>query len=210
VHIRHTHGAGWDVSLANGETLSAELLCIALPALPAGALVQNVSVPLATQISAIPYASSATVNLAFRRADITHPLNGMGFVVPATENLSLIGCSFSSVKFEGRSPTEHVLLRAFIGEPKSKNSESELIELCQTDLTPILGIKSDPQFVVVSKHPQAMAQYQVGHQEVVSSVERLAGELPGFAVAGNGYHGVGIPDCIRSGEAAAISLLDAL
>ena len=209
-HIQHTHGVGWRVSLANGETLNAELLCIALPALQAGTLVQNVSVPLATKINAIPYASSATVNLAFRRSDVAHPLDGMGFVVPATENLSLIGCSFSSVKFEGRAPAEHVLLRAFVGEPKSKQSESELIELCQADLMPILGIKSEPLFAVVSKHPQAMAQYQVGHQEIVSTIERLAGELPGFAVAGNGYHGVGIPDCIRSGEAAAISLLDAL
>ena len=209
-HIQHTHGVGWCVSLANGETLNAELLCIALPALQAGTLVRNVSVPLATQISAIPYASSATVNLAFHRSDVAHPLDGMGFVVPATENLSLIGCSFSSVKFEGRAPTEHILLRAFVGEPKSKQSKSELVEMCQADLTPILGIKSEPLFAIVSKHPQAMAQYQVGHQEVVSTIERLAGELPGFAVAGNGYHGVGIPDCIRSGESAAISLLNAL
>ena len=208
--IQHTHDVGWRVSLADGETLNAELLCIALPALQAGTLVENVSVPLATQISAIPYASSATVNLAYRRADVTHPLDGMGFVVPATENLSLIGCSFSSVKFEGRAPAEHILLRAFVGEPKSKQSEGELVEMCQADLTPILDIKSDPLFVVVSKHPQAMAQYQVGHQEIVSTIERLAGELPGFAVAGNGYHGVGIPDCIRSGETAAISLLDTL
>ena len=208
--IQHTPSAGWDVSLANAETLKADLLCIALPAPQAGALVQNVSTPLTTKISGIPYVSSATVNLAFHRKDVTHPLDGMGFVVPATENLSIIGCSFSSVKFEGRAPAEHVLLRAFIGEPKSKKSESELIELCQTDLTPILGIRSDPLFVVVSKHPQAMAQYQVGHQEIISSVERLARELPGFAIAGNGYHGVGIPDCIRSGEAAAISLLEAL
>ena len=209
-HIQHTDDTGWRVLLANGEVFNSELLCIALPALQAGALIENVSIPLATQINAIPYASSATVNLAFRRADVTHPLDGMGFVVPATENLSIIGCSFSSVKFEGRSPTDHVLLRAFVGEPKSKQSESELIELCQADLTPILGIKSAPQFTVVSKHPQAMAQYQVGHEDVVSTIDRLVSELPGFAVAGNGYHGVGIPDCIRSGETAAISLLDRL
>lgn len=209
-HIQHTHDTGWCVSLANGEILNAELLCIALPALQTGALVENMSVPLATQVKAIPYASSATVNLTFCRADVTHPLDGMGFVVPATENLSIIGCSFSSVKFEDRAPTEHVLLRAFVGEPRSKQSESELIELCQADLMPILGIKNDPQFVIVSKHPQAMAQYQVGHQDVVNTIERLASELPGFAVAGNGYHGVGIPDCIRSGEAAATSLLDRL
>lgn len=209
-YIQRPDNSGWRVSLVNGAVLNSELLCIALPALQAGALIENVSIPLATQINAIRYASSATVNLAFRRADVTHPLDGMGFVVPATENLSIIGCSFSSVKFEGRSPTDHVLLRAFVGEPRSKQSESELIELCQADLTPILGIKSTPQFTVVSKHPQAMAQYQVGHEDVVSTVERLTSELPGFAIAGNGYHGVGIPDCIRSGETAALSLLDKL
>ena len=201
---------GWIVSLANGETLNSELLCIALPTPQTSALVQNVSKPLATKLDAIPYASSATVNLAFRRSDVTHPLDGMGFVVPATENLSLIGCSFSSVKFESRAPAEQVLLRAFVGEPISKKGEAELIELCQADLTPLLGFKDAPQFAIVSKHSQAMAQYQVGHQDVVSDIERFANGLQGFALAGNGYHGVGIPDCIRSGEAAALSLLDAL
>ncbi len=209
-HIHQTSDNKWQVSLANGETLNAELLCIALPAPQAAALIESVSSPLTTKLNAIPYASSATVNLAFRRADITHALDGMGFVVPATENLSLIGCSFSSVKFEGRAPADHILLRAFVGEPTSKKSETELIELCQADLTPLLGLKNAPQFTMVSKHSQAMAQYQVGHQDVVSSIEQFTSELRGLALAGNGYHGVGIPDCIRSGEEAALTLLDAL
>ncbi len=209
-HIRHSQDEGWCVSLSNKKVLKAQFLCFALPAPQTAALLRNVSSPLATQISGIPYASSATVNLAFHRADITHPLDGMGFVVPATENLSLIGCSFSSIKFEGRAPAEHVLLRAFVGEPRAKESENELIELCQADLTRVLGIKRDPRFAIVSKYPKAMAQYQVGHEEVISGVERLVGELPGFAISGNGYYGVGIPDCIRSGEQAAVSLLGAL
>ena len=203
-------GNGWHVSLANRETLNAELLCIALPAPHTAALIGDLSTPLATKLNAIPYASSATVNLAFHREDIIHPLDGMGFVVPATENLSLIGCSFSSIKFESRAPADHVLLRAFVGEPTSKKTEMELIELCQSDLTPLLGLKNAPRFAIVSKHSQAMAQYQVGHQDVVSSIEQFTSELRGLALAGNGYHGVGIPDCIRSGEEAALTLLDAL
>ena len=210
-HIQQASDANrWHVSLANGEMLNAELLCIALPALQAAALIENIPSPLAVKLKTIPYASSATVNLAFHRKDVTHPLDGMGFVVPATENLSLIGCSFSSVKFESRAPADHVLLRAFVGEPTSKKTETELIELCQADLTPLLGLKNAPQFAIVSKHSQAMAQYQVGHQDVVSSIEQFTSELRGLALAGNGYHGVGIPDCIQSGEAAALSLLDAL
>ena len=203
-------GNGWSVSLVTGETLNAELLCIALPAPQASVLIESISGPLATKLNTIPYASSATINLAFHRTDVTHPLDGMGFVVPATENLSIIGCSFSSVKFENRAPTDYVLLRAFVGEPTSKKTETELIELCQADLTPLLGLKNAPRFVIVSKHSQAMAQYQVGHQEVVDSIEQFTSELRGLALAGNGYHGIGIPDCIRSGEAAALSLLNAL
>ena len=100
--------------------------------------------------------------------------------------------------------------RAFVGEPTSKKGATELIELCQADLTPLLGFKSAPQFAIVSKHSQAMAQYQVGHQDVVSDIERFVNGLRGFALAGNGYDGIGIPDCIRSGETAALSLLDTL
>lgn len=210
-HIQQgVDGTGWCIALSTGETLNSELLCIALPAVQTSALVQGISNPLATKLNEIPYASSATVNFAFRRTDIIHPLDGMGFVVPATESLSLIGCSFSSVKFENRAPEEHILLRAFVGEPTSKNAEADLIELCQADLIPLLGIENAPLFATVSKHTQAMAQYQVGHQDVVDDIERLARELQGLALAGNGYHGIGIPDCIRSGETAAISLLDAL
>lgn len=209
-HIQQdVDGTGWRVTLSTGETLNSELLCIALPAVQTSALVQRISNPLATKLNEIPYASSATVNLAFRRTDIIHPLDGMGFVVPATESLSLIGCSFSSVKFENRAPEEHVLLRAFVGEPISKNAETDLIQLCQADLMPLLGIENAPLFATVRKHTQAMAQYQVGHQDVVGDIERLTRELQGLALAGNGYHGIGIPDCIRSGETAAISLLDA-
>ena len=208
-HIQQdTDGTGWRVVLSTGETLNSELLCIALPAVQTSVLLQNISNPLATKLNAIPYASSATVNLAFRRGDITHPLDGMGFVVPATENLSLIGCSFSSVKFENRAPEAHILLRAFVGEPTAKNTEADLIQLCQTDLAPLLGIEHPPLFATVSKHTQAMAQYQVGHQDVVDDIERLTSGLQGLALAGNGYHGIGIPDCIRSGETAAVSLLE--
>lgn len=199
-------GTGWQVSLADGEILEAELLCIALPAPQAGTLCESVSPVLAKKLQAIPYASSATVNLAFRREEVAHPLNGMGFVVPATEGLSLIGCSFSSVKFENRAPAEHVLLRAFV-QKERESSESNLTEAALRDIANLLGIKTEPIFSLVSQHIQAMAQYQVGHQERVNEIETLAHRLPGFALAGNAYHGIGIPDCIHSGEQAALALL---
>ena len=201
------NGTGWQVSLANGEILEAELLCVALPAPQAGTLCENVSPALAKKLQAIPYASSATVNFAFRREVVAHPLNGMGFVVPAAEGLSLIGCSFSSVKFENRAPAAHVLLRAFVRK-EQESSESSLTAAALRDIAHLLGIKKEPIFSLVSQHTQAMAQYLVGHQERISEIERLAKGLPGFALAGNAYHGIGIPDCIHSGEQAALALLD--
>ena len=200
------NGTGWQVSLANGEILEAELLCVALPAPQAGTLCENVSPALAKKLQAIPYASSATVNFAFRREEVAHPLNGMGFVVPAAEGLSLIGCSFSSVKFENRAPAAHVLLRAFVRK-EQESSESSLTAAALRDIAHLLGIKKEPIFSLVSQHTQAMAQYLVGHQERISEIETLANRLPGFALAGNAYHGIGIPDCIHSGEQAALALL---
>lgn len=200
-------GKGWQVSLASGERLDADSLCIAIPAPRAREICRPVSAVLAKKLDEIPYASSVTVNLAFRRADIGHPLNGMGFVVPATENLSLIGCSFSSVKFAARAPEEHVLLRAFVKEDNGSD-DSELTQRVLKELTRLLRLTKEPLFSLVSRHPRAMAQYLVGHQGRVSEIERLAKDLPGFALAGNAYHGIGIPDCIHSGEQAARKLLE--
>lgn len=214
--IEHTcqHDSEWRVYLDNGEVLEADLLCIALPALQTGNILSQVSPQLSDKLNTIPYSSSATVNLAFRREDVSHPLNGMGFVVPITEQRNLIGCSFSSVKFENRAPSDYVLLRAFVGENtyyiKGKPHSDELASIVYKDLSELLGISAEPIFSVVSQHSQAMAQYQVGHQQLVSEIDELANGLNGIVLAGNAYHGIGIPDCIHSGEQAAMRLLDIL
>ena len=207
---------GWRVCLENGEVLESDLLCIALPAPRTSNILSEVAPPLAKKLSAIPYTSSATVNLAFRREDISHPLNGMGFVVPITEQLNLVGCSFSSVKFENRAPINSVLLRFFIGGNTVSNnvnknrSHIDLVSSALKDVSKLLGIKKEPLFSIVSEHSQAMAQYLVGHQKLVREIDELAKGLPGLALAGNAYHGIGIPDCIHSGEQAALKLLDTI
>ncbi len=207
---------GWHVCLDDGEMLKADLLCIALPASQTSKILANISPPLAEKLSAIPYTSSATVNLAFRREDIPHPLNGMGFVVPVTEQLNLVGCSFSSVKFENRASADHVLLRAFVGgktfkcDTNQNLTHKNFVLPALKDVSKLLGIKKAPLFSIASEHSQAMAQYLVGHQKLVYEIEKLAKDLPSLALAGNAYHGIGIPDCIHSGEQAALTLLDAI
>ena len=205
-------GVGWIVCLDDGEKLEADLICIALPAYQTAKLLSSVSPILADKLTTVPYKSSVTVNLAFRREDVIHPLNGMGFVVPITEGLNIVGCSFSSVKFENRAQADHVLLRAFVGENANMVNEemndTKLVTTVLKEVTDLLGIRNEPVFSVVSKHTSAMAQYVVGHKEVIAEIDGLVKDFPGLAVAGNAYHGIGIPDCINSGQQAALKLLN--
>jgi oxygen-dependent protoporphyrinogen oxidase len=162
----------------------------------------------------ITYASSATINLGFRREDIPHPLDGFGFVVPFIEKKSLIACTFSSVKFAGRAPARHVLLRAFVGgalQPELlKLDEDKLLTRVLGDLRDLLGIERAPLFTEVTKWERSMPQYHVGHLERVKRIEARLANLPGLFLAGNAYAGLGIPDCIRSGEVAADRIYEEL
>ena len=205
VRLKHD-GSGWTITTSKG-VINADAICVALPAYLAASLLDNVNERLADKLRQIKYASTATINFAYRRAAITHPLNGFGFVVPFVEKRSLIACTFSSVKFSGRAPEGHVLLRAFAGGALQPEifalDEGEMRVRVESDLRELLGITEEPLFVEVAKWKDSMPQYEVGHLEQVNAIEKLAGEIPGLTLAGNAYRGAGIPDCIRSGERAA-------
>jgi oxygen-dependent protoporphyrinogen oxidase len=204
----------WRVCGINQAPIEAEALCLAIPAPQAGQLLAACAPDLATALQDIPYASTATVNMAFRRSAIAHPLHGMGFVVPAVEKRVLMACSFSSVKFTGRAPAGQVLLRAFVGgalQPEAYSlSDAAMQRAVQEDLRHLLGITGAPLYSCVSRHPQSMPQYHVGHRQRVAHIAALTQPLPGLALAGNAYYGVGIPDCIQSANTAAQTLLDYL
>lgn len=201
----------WKVTTNQGEVLMADAVCLALPSFVSSQLLGDVDAKLAAQLSEISYASSATVNLAYRRDDIPHPLNGFGFVVPFIEGRSLIACSFSSVKFAGRAPQGHVLLRAFVGgalQPDAlQQSDEQLLTGVRDDLRDLIGVRKEPLFAEVARWERSMPQYHLGHLERVAQIEDRLTSLPGLALAGNAFTGLGIPDCIRSGEAAAEKLL---
>ena len=187
--------------------MKADGVCLAVPAYVAASLLSDTNETLASKLRQIKYASTATINLAYRRAAIAHPLNGFGFVVPLVEKRSLIACTFSSVKFAGRAPDEHVLLRAFAGGALQPEvfalDEAEMAKRVGADLRELLGTSEAPLFTEVSKWERSMPQYEVGHLDRVNEIRELVHELHGLTLAGNAYHGAGIPDCIRSGELAA-------
>jgi oxygen-dependent protoporphyrinogen oxidase len=213
-HATPNDPASWKVRTNNNETLTADAVCLALPSFVCARLLRNVDAPLASELDEIAYASSSTINLAYQREDIPHPLDGFGFVVPFVEKRSLIACTFSSVKFAGRAPHDRVLLRAFVGgalQPEMFGlDDAELISRVRSDLRDLLGIERPPLFGEVSNWERSMPQYHLGHLEKVKRIRERTASLPNLTLAGNAYSGPGIPDCIRSGETGADQLIEML
>ena len=197
----------WTITTNTGE-LEAGAVCLAVPAYIAASLLDG---SLPGKFRQMKYASTATLNFGYERSAVQHPLDGFGFVVPFIEKRSLIACTFSSVKFSGRAPDGHVLLRAFAGGALQPDifalDESEMAARVEADLRELLGITAKPLFTEVAKWERSMPQYEVGHLDRVNEIENEVSKLPGLALAGNAYRGAGIPDCIRSGQVAADSIL---
>jgi oxygen-dependent protoporphyrinogen oxidase len=170
-------------------------------------LIEPVDAVLAVKLQAIDYASSAIVATGHKLSDVSHPLNSFGLVVPHQERRKILAVSFSSRKFPNRAPAGRVLLRTFVGGALQPElcalDDQEVIRLVKEELQAMLGVRGEPDFAMVFRYPKAMPQYHVGHLDVVAGIERLTAQHSGFAIAGNAYHGVGIPDAIASGERAA-------
>jgi oxygen-dependent protoporphyrinogen oxidase len=201
---------GWRVHTAAGEALDAAAVIVATPAHHAASLVRDVDERLAAALEEIEYASSATVTLVYARRDLRAPLPGFGFVVPHRERRDLIAATFLSRKYPFRWPDVEVV-RAFVGGARRPEMaalpEADLVRRVRADLTALAGIEAEPRLVRVHRWERAMPQYVVGHVARVEAIAARAARLPGLALAGAAYRGVGIPDCIRSGEAAATAVV---
>jgi oxygen-dependent protoporphyrinogen oxidase len=203
---------GWTVE-AGGATETYDALIVASPAWAASVLLKGVDAELSEELSGIPYSSSITVNLVYDEATLGALPDGFGFLVPASEGRAMLACTFVHRKFLGRTPAGKAVLRAFLGGMKNEalltEPDAVLVETVRRELNEILGITAAPELTQVSRWRRAMAQYAVGHQERVKRIaERVAG-LPGLRLVGNAYDGIGIPDCIRLGRAAAKELVAA-
>ncbi|HKC72510.1 MAG TPA: protoporphyrinogen oxidase, partial [Terriglobales bacterium] len=199
-------GSSWLVALdsAGDERFDSVVLATSAPA--AGALLSPVQAELAWELKDIAYSSSITVTLGYERRGLRLP-PGFGFLVPRSEGKRMLACTFVHNKFPHRAPQDRALIRCFLGGSRDEEILSwpeQQIELAvRQELRDILWLTAKPLFCRIYKWQGAMAQYGVGHLERLERVERLRQQLPGLALAGNGYRGIGVPDCIRSGKEAA-------
>jgi protoporphyrinogen/coproporphyrinogen III oxidase len=208
--LRVARGLG--LELADGEAITADGVLLATPAFVTAELLAEPDPELAAAHAEIQYASSVVVTLAFSRADVV-PLDGYGYVVPRSEGSDVLACTWSSQKWEGRAPDDAVLVRVYAGRFGSRDvtsdSDEELVDLARSEIA-FLGVTAAPVLTRVHRWPRGMPQYVLGHPERLDRIEHALAAHPGLALAGAAYRGVGIPDCIASGEAAADSLARAL
>jgi protoporphyrinogen/coproporphyrinogen III oxidase len=204
-------GQAWRVSVKEKSVRERpelfDAVILAVPAYASGQLLAGVSPQLSSELAGISYSSSITVVLAFDR-DVRQSLPpGFGFLVPRTGGKRLLAATFLHNKFPYRAPEDRALLRcAFAGSNADaiwQLSDDAIIAIVRNELRQILRIRAAPLFARVFRWKSAMAQYGVGHLERLERIEKLRQELPGIALAGNGYRGIGIPDCIRSGQEGA-------
>jgi protoporphyrinogen/coproporphyrinogen III oxidase len=209
---RADQSRAWTVESTYGRE-HFDAVILALPAWASANLLRLIDHPLAEALSGVVYSSSVTVNLGYQREQLAELPPGFGFLVPATEKRRMLACTFAHVKFAARVPEGKGLLRCFLGgaghDALLDEDDDRLTSIVLRELDEILRLKAKPGFVRIHRSRRGMAQYGVGHLERIQLVRDRVAALPGLALAGNAYQGIGVPDCIRTGREAAEAALRA-
>ena len=202
-------GKSWNVQL-DGSLESFDSVILCTPARVAGKLLQGINAPLGTDLESVPYSSSVTVILGFDMASLAGLPPGFGYLVPKTERMRMRACTFVHNKFPHRAPEGLGLLRCFLGGAGNEEilglGDSEILHIVERELKQVLKLDAEPRFVRIFRWRGAMAQYGSGHLDRVDRIEKAVAKIPSLALAGNAYRGIGVPDCIRMGQAAAVQM----
>lgn len=205
----------WVVS-AGYQSDSFDGVVLALPAGTASQMLRLVSQEFSAELAAIPYTSSIIVGLGYNHEVRKSLPPGFGFLIPRSEGKRLLAATFVHNKFPHRAPPDRAILRCFFAGANAENiwklSDDQLVTIVRDELQQILGphvmgLRAEPLFARIYRWKSAMAQYTVGHLDRLDRIVRLRQKLPGLALAGNGYRGIGVPDCVRSGQEAAMELM---
>ena len=208
-HIRrvYSENGGWRLSIEMNGDERFDSVILAAPAHVAGELLDPVDHELACNLLGITYSSSVTVTLGYYKEQLAKLPPGFGFLVPRSEGRRMLACTFVHNKFPHRAPQNKGILRCFLGGARDEAvlnlSDDDILEIVQHELRDVVKLTARPMFSRVYRWREAMAQYEPGHIARVAAIEKRVAEIPGLALAGNAYHGIGVPDCIREGMQAA-------
>jgi len=196
---------------ADGNWIEADQVIVACPAWSASRLLLSVDERLAESLASIDYSSSLTLSLIYRAAEFDGMRAGFGFLVPKKERRRLAACTFVGTKFSDRVPNDRIVLRCFFGGIADgailNESDESLLSIAQEELRRMLGLTAAPIAHAIARWPQSMAQYTLGHRQRLAEIRTRTAAIPGLYLAGNAYEGIGIPDCINTGRAAAQAAL---
>jgi oxygen-dependent protoporphyrinogen oxidase len=201
---------GWTVA-AGYQSDHFDAVIIAAPARAAAAVLESADAKLAAELAGINYSSSVTVTLGYDEKVRRALPPGFGFLVPRSAGRRMLAATFVHNKFPHRAPENRAIVRCFLGGSRDEHilesTEDQILQIVRDELRQIIGLNADPLFTRVYKWKSAMAQYSVGHLERLVRIQSLCQKLPGLALAGNGFNGIGVPDCVRSGTEAATKVL---
>ncbi|QQC91943.1 protoporphyrinogen oxidase [Streptomyces alfalfae] len=206
--LRRT-AAGWQVSA--GDVVAADRVVVAVPAYAAAALLGVEAPAAAAELASVEYASMALMTLAYRRDDVDLP-EGSGFLVPPVDGHTIKASTFASRKWGWIADEDPglLVLRTSVGRYGETEilgrDDADLVELSRRDLRAATGLDATPVATRVTRWHDGLPQYPVGHHARVARVRERVGELPGLAVCGAAYDGVGIPACVASAHAAVDQL----
>jgi len=187
---------GWQV-LVQGEWQQFDRVVLACGANRAAPLIAPTDFRLSELLAAIPYTSNSIWTFGYRRSDVPHPLDAFGFLVPKPERRAIMACTWLGTKWLGRVPDDKAVFRCFSTDPDVSR------EAALADLNHLMDITAEPIFALHHRWPDSMPQYSVGHTVRVAEIDARAAAIPGFSLIGNAFHGIGIPDCVRSAQKAA-------
>ncbi len=203
----------WRLAIEMGDDEYYDAVIIATPANVAGPLLEAVDADLANDLHGITYSSSVTVTMGYYMDQLHRLPPGFGFLVPRSEGARMLACTFVHNKFPHRAPQKKGLLRCFLGGARDEAvlslTDDQILDTVQSELLRFLKLSARPIFTRVYRWRGAMAQYESGHIARVARIEKRVSDIAGLAIAGNAYHGIGVPDCIRSGQQAAETILGA-
>ncbi|MFD5078607.1 protoporphyrinogen oxidase [Streptomyces sp. NPDC058371] len=202
--------ARWRV-VAGGRVLHADAVVLALPAPAAATLLRAEAPAAAAELAAVEYASMALITLAYRRGDLSLP-EGSGFLVPPVDGRTIKASTFASQKWGwlAEENPDLLVLRTSVGRYQETEvlgrDDEGLVDVSRHDLREATGLDAAPVATRVTRWSDGLPQYPVGHHARVARVRDHLGKLPGLAVCGAAYDGVGIPACIASAYAAVDQL----